>query len=225
MGVSYPHAQHFGAGRFAGQAPYQLGRIQLGQPSALAALQHVQQPREQLLGGTFGVRLGVGHAREHEHAGRRVRLGRGGHGQARLAHVDVGLDQPQAVAQLGGPGRHGRSDEAGPGNPGIVQTGGCDSGQPFPAGHRHPRGDGGLVQPAGHRRLGQQADNGLGIVGGGQFIGHAGRVQHVGELAQDIQMLIAGRGDGHDHVHLITVVPGHALGKLQYAQAGVLDQT
>ena len=66
----------------------------------------------------------------------------------------------------------------------------------------------------------QARDIGSGV-GTGQLFGNAFTIQHVGELAQNIQVLVVLSRNRHQDVHLLAVVPLDSLGKLQYSHAGL----
>ncbi|MNJ38730.1 hypothetical protein D3C77_335830 [compost metagenome] len=76
----------------------------------------------------------------------------------------------------------------------------------------------------GGRCPGQDIDDGVGIGGIFKGLGRLLVTQHMGELAQDAQMLVGLGGDADGHIGSLPLIPLDALGELGHHDAGALDQ-
>ncbi|MNQ90799.1 hypothetical protein D3C85_1061520 [compost metagenome] len=71
---------------------------------------------------------------------------------------------------------------------------------------------------------GQDVDDGLFIGGLSQLSGSLLVTQHMGELAQDAQMLVGLGGDADGHIGRLPLIPLDALGELGHHDTCALDQ-
>jgi hypothetical protein len=70
----------------------------------------------------------------------------------------------------------------------------------------------------------QPAHDLLRIAGVREALSLRGIAQHVGQIGQNLQVLVRACGDAHDQMHPLTGVPFHACGDLQYRYAGFPNQ-
>ncbi len=218
VGVEYPGQPGMGRGGFAGQAGQYGGGIGTGQLGGGTAVEQGQNALQQ---AAVGVPLG-GQAEHplHRFAAALQALIRRGQGQRRHRDAALAEAEPQPLAQRRQLAFGDLGDETAAHAAELTQPGGAGQSQFARVAGRKAEAQSIGVQARFHLGLRQQGRHGRRRARAGQTLADAVVVEYVGELAQDVQMLVALSGDGDQHVNALAIVPLDAGGKLQYAYAG-----
>ncbi|MNP18873.1 hypothetical protein D3C76_1113730 [compost metagenome] len=152
------------------------------------------------------------------------RLLRGDEGQARLAHLALAVQPPQALAQRQRLGLLQHGGKTAVDAVGALQQAGAAPGQFIEVFGHQVQADQLCIQRQFLRRALQQFQQRFGGTGAAQCFGQVGLAQGAGQQLQQAQVLIGTGGDADGKVDHLAITPIHALGKLQQAHAGGVHQ-
>ncbi len=145
---------------------------------------------------------------------------RGDEGKARLTHLALAVQPPQALTQWQGVGLLQHGSEAAVDTTGALQQTRTAPGQLVEIFGRQVQADQLRIQRQFLRRTLQQFEQRLGRAGPAQRLGQVGFTEGTGQQLQQAQMFVGTGGNADGQVDDLAIPPVHTFRELQQAHAG-----